>query len=350
MIRVLLVDDSQIALTTIKRVLAAAPDIEVVGTAKNGQEALSLIPVLKPAVVCTDLYMPVMNGLELTREIMEKYPRPILVVSVSVAQGSDNVFQLIEAGAIDVFTKPGNGMDASASRESAQLISKIRILSGVRVFQKFPKTASMAIATVPTKTPSAAGFKDHPKLDIIVIGASTGGPKALQEILTALPASFKLPVVCIQHITDGFLNGFIEWLSADCGMKISFAVHGAQPMPGNIYFPPEQSHLEFDRNGRFIISLKEPYGGHRPSVTVTMNSAALCFGSRTAGVLLTGMGKDGSEGMKAISMAGGLTIAQDEKSSVIFGMPKEAISLGAVEHILPLSSIADSLIRSTKYL
>ncbi|RJP86125.1 MAG: chemotaxis-specific protein-glutamate methyltransferase CheB [Desulfobacteraceae bacterium] len=347
-IRVLLVDDSLIALTSLKRALSTAPDIEVVGTARNGREALSMMPALKPAVVCTDLYMPVMSGLELTREIMNKYPCPILAVSVSVAKGSDNVFRLIEAGAIDVFTKPGFGAGLSSSVEIAQLISKIRILSGVRVFKKFTETAPLLKPPEPQKPILPMDIQNSTVLDIVVIGASTGGPKALQEILPELPPSFKIPVICVQHIADGFLNGFVEWLSSECRMNVSIARQGERPMPGNIYFPQEQTHLEFDRNGRFILSSGEPFSGHRPSVTLTMNSAAKYFGSRTAGVLLTGMGNDGSEGMKAIALAGGLTIAQDEASSVIFGMPKEAIAIGAVKHILPLSSIADTLIRFQK--
>lgn len=341
-IKVLLVDDSAIALTLLGKMLAAAPDIEVVGTAKNGVEALELVPKLDPHVICTDLHMPVMDGLDLTREIMDRFPRPILVVSASVSEGSRNVFNLMEAGALDVFTKPRAGEEPEFQRQANELANRIRILAGVHVFRRRRKAAAKPVWVVP-----AAGAIPPAKISpvrIVVIGASTGGPQALQRVLCGLPPDFPAPVICIQHISEGFLQGLAEWLESVCAHKIDIAREGTAPEPGKVYFPPEETHLLIDDLGNFRFSRDIPYNGHRPSITLTFMSVAERFGSGALGVLLTGMGSDGADGLKMIADAGGMTIAQDEKTSVVFGMPKRAAELGAARNILPLDEIAPMII------
>jgi len=338
MIRVLLVDDSPLVLHILQRLLSRSPEIQVVGTAANGKDALDLLPALRPDVICTDLHMPVMNGLEFTREVMAQYPRPILVVSVSVEAGSPNVFRLLEAGAVDVFPKPRAILDPEFDKIADELASRIRILSGVKVFRRSNGRGSTPVALPPinpTRTQSPSR--------IVVMGASTGGPQALREILSRLPATFPLPVVCIQHIGSSFLSGMVDWLADTCMLKVRKASHGETPQPGIIYFAPEDAHLELDKCGRFLLSITQPIDGHRPSVTATMQAVARCFGGGTIGVLLTGMGRDGADGMASIAAAGGITLAQDETSSVVYGMPKEAVALGAVQHILPLEQIAPAL-------
>lgn len=351
-IRVFLVEDSPVSLVILKRMLTASPDIQVVGTARNGIEALELIPQFQPHVICTDFYMPGMDGLEFTKQLMSRYPRPILVISASVQpDDTHNIFRLLEAGAVDVFPKPGAGQAADYELVKQELISKIRVLSGVTVFTKHRLSSTATSASTYASTPSSG-----PKSDTLLagkktgtaravaIGASTGGPQALQTILAQLPAQFPLPVICVQHISEGFLQGLVDWLSVECRLAVKIAKQGELPVPGTIYFAPEKAHLELDTGGRFVYSTSPPVDGHRPSVTVTLKSMAKFYGPAVVGILLTGMGRDGAEGMRTIAQAGGVTIAQDEKSSIVFGMPKEAIALGAAQYVLPVSEISSMLI------
>lgn len=374
-IRVLLVEDSPVSLLVLKRIFSSVPEIEVVGTASNGLEALKLMPKFQPDVICTDYHMAPMNGLEFTREVMQKYPRPILVFSASVqAHHTQNVFQLLEAGAVDVFPKPTGGATSDYEWLRQELIAKIKILAGVKVFTRHrkstpaepgrvesPKTSQPPLVNPQIPGGSPKEIKVTPTIPrpervsgprlikIIGIGASTGGPQALHTILSQLPAHFPVPVICVQHISEGFLGGLVEWLAQESKLPVKIAGSGELPQAGIIYFPPERRHLELDPQGRFLYSAAAPVSGHRPSVTVTFNSLARVYGRGTATVLLTGMGKDGAEGTLAVAQVGGMTIAQDEGSCVVFGMPKEAIALGAVQHILPVNEIAPLLLRKIGY-
>ncbi|WP_199248119.1 chemotaxis-specific protein-glutamate methyltransferase CheB [[Phormidium] sp. ETS-05] len=431
LIRVLIVEDSPVATIILKRILDAPPEIEVVGAAKSGIEGLEMIPRVQPDVICTDLHMPRMGGLEFTSEVMARFPKPILVISSSVQpEDTHNVFKLLDAGAVDVFPKPRAGITGNGYEILKQeLLAKIRILAGVSVFTMRRKTKTLPpISPVagtgdevggtgmrslrppaseqrsPSPNPSpgrtspgsgnevvsplrranvppqeygakpgsmslgrASGARgagatglplgnqdptkakktplpSAPRLPttsfkILTIGASTGGPQALQGILSQLPANFPVPIVCIQHISEGFLQGLVDWLNSECSLEVKIAPLAEKPQPGYVYFPPEGKHLEFDTGGRFVYSSAPPCAGHRPSVTVTFNAIAARYGAEAMAVLLTGMGRDGADGMLSISEAGGLTIAQDEASCVVFGMPKEAIALGAAKYILPINDI-----------
>ena len=350
-IRVLVVEDSPVALAILKRILNSSPDVEIVGTAQSGLEGLALIPDIQPDVICTDFFMPHMNGLEFTSQVMLRYPRPILVVSASVQEEEDThrIFQLLEAGAVDILPKPRAGLDAENILLKQSLINKIKILSGVKVFKK-KRRKSAIHQQVSSYDRVASAVKLHNKPKILAVGASTGGPLALQNLLTSFPADFPLPIVCVQHISLGFLQGLIDWLGNSCQLSLKIAPAGARPEPGTIYFPPERQHLEINHQGRFVHSQLPPVDGHCPSVTALFDSIAQFYGRRTIGVLLTGMGRDGADGMKSIADAGGLTIAQDEATSIVFGMPKEAIALGAAHHVLPIQTIGPTVLKVVQQL
>jgi two-component system chemotaxis response regulator CheB len=266
---------------------------------------------------------------------MERQPRPILVVSVSVEAGSTNVFNLLEAGAVDVFPKPSAIQAADMDRLAAELASRIRILAGVHVMRRANHVQAMATAP--------KGLRPAAPPRMVVIGASTGGPQALQQILSHLPEDFPLPLVCVQHIGATFLSELVAWLDDACCLSVRVAIQGELPRGGVVYFAPSERHLAFNQEGRFWLQPGPLCDGHCPSVTITLRAAAQHFGAAAVGVLLTGMGRDGADGIAAISRAGGMTIAQDEASSVVYGMPKEAVNLGVVRHQLPLIEIAPAL-------
>lgn len=338
-IRVLLVDDSALARTIIARVLSKTPEIRVVATAAHGREALEAIPRVRPDVICTDLRMPVMDGLELIRAVMVHHPCPILVLSVSVQHDqTEHIFEVLEAGAVDVMIKPRAGLSGEDDLEAEELIRKIRILAGVRVFRRQ--------ASEPRTTPPRIPTLSENRIPaMIAIGASTGGPQAFRDILAQLPADFPAPIVCVQHISPGFMQGLVDWLAGQCRIPVQSARSGLLPQAGYAYFPADGAHLLLDDRGRFACTDDPPCCGHRPSINLTFQSLARRYSAGVAGILLTGMGSDGVSGLKAIADAGGVTIAQDETSSVIFGMPREAIAAQAARYVMPLSGMAPALVQ-----
>ncbi|WP_035992435.1 chemotaxis-specific protein-glutamate methyltransferase CheB [Leptolyngbya sp. KIOST-1] len=342
-IRLLIVEDSPVALAILQRMLRSAPDMEVVGVARNGQEALAMIPMVNPSLICTDLHMPKMDGLELTAEVMARFPCPILVISASVREDdTQTVFRILEAGALDIFPKPRAGLDAEYEQVKTDLLAKIRVLAGVSVFTHRRRGPSPGAAAPPPRPATLPRETKSPRL--VAIGASTGGPQALLTILQSLPKTLPVPILCVQHISDGFLQGLVDWLDSSCELRVAIAAPGDLPQPGVVYFPPERHHLEIGSQGRLVLTPGAPVAGHCPSATVMFKSVAAHYRRAAVGVLLTGMGRDGADGLQALAQAGGLTIAQDEASCVVFGMPKEAIALGAVQKVLPLNAIAPYLL------
>ncbi|NEO82780.1 MAG: chemotaxis-specific protein-glutamate methyltransferase CheB [Spirulina sp. SIO3F2] len=348
-IRVLIVEDSLIAQAILKRLLNHPPRVEVVGIASTGLEALKQIAQTEPDVICTDLHMPQMNGLELTQEVMAHAPRPILVFSTSVQkEDTQTVFKLLEAGAVDVVPKPRIESPENYAQLQQHLLQRIQVLAGVKVFTRKPQRRHTEILNTKVSRSSANFVRPLCSLirpRIVAIGASTGGPQAFKTILSQLPSHFSVPVLCVQHISVGFLTGLLDWLRPLCLLPIQIATAGERPQPGTIYFAPEQFHLEIDYRGCFAYSARTPVDGHRPSVTVLFNSVAAYYKASALGVLLTGMGQDGAYGLQAIDQAGGQTIAQNKASSVVFGMPQEAIALGAAQQILSLETIAPMIIQ-----
>lgn len=344
-IKVLLVEDSPVATLLLQKIINASSDVKIVGCAKTGVEGLELVQKLNPDVICTDLHMPKMNGLEFTQQVMANFPKPILVISASVQEeDTKHVFDVLNAGAVDIFPKPRSGQSSDYDAISQPLLAKIRVLSGIKVFhRKLPSSFSLTTSPRSFSGNDAVKSSLGNKVEMIAIGTSTGGPQVLLEILGSIPPNFSVPIVCVQHISPGFLGGLIDWLNHSCKLKVKVAMTGEKPQGGYIYFPPEKHHLEFDRNGRFFCFSGLPVDGHCPSVTVMFNSCAKVFGKNAIGILLTGMGKDGAEGLLSMFRAGAYTIAQDEGSSIVFGMPGEAIRLGAARKVMPSSSIASQI-------
>jgi two-component system chemotaxis response regulator CheB len=343
-ITVLLVDDSPLALSILRRILSSSPWIRVIGSASNGLEGLKLIGALQPKVVCLDYHMPSMNGLELTQAIMSRYPRPILVISETTESvDSQKAFELLAAGAVDVLRKPSNVMDNDVMQAYGdELVSKIKVVSRVHLFSRnAAKELPPPVVNVETFPPEVAVGESV--VEVIAMGASTGGPQAMATVLMNLPRPMSVPILCVQHISEGFLPGLVSWLAGCCRREVKVAEHGEWPLPGVVYFPPDRLHMEVDVAGRLRLSSSPPVDGHRPSVTHLFKSVAKCFGKKAAGVLLTGMGGDGAEGLVELRRAGGRTLVQNEESCVVFGMPRVAIELGAAQWILPLDQIASRL-------
>jgi two-component system, chemotaxis family, protein-glutamate methylesterase/glutaminase len=335
--KVLLVEDSLIALELLQRILRDSAEVEIVGTARNGREALELIPSLNPDVICTDLHMSPIDGLELTKEVMAKFPRPILVISNSVQEDDTrNIFGLLQAGAVDIFPKPMSGDYTEYEQVKQRLLAKIHMLSQVRV-------KARSIFPAHSIDPSAIA-QDPNALKAIAIGASTGGPQAIHKILTSLPENFSAPIICAQHIGDGFLAGLINWLKEDAQLNVKIAHIGETPAPNTVYFAPERAHLEFDAEGKFIYSNFTAATGTCPSIDALFRAVARRYGNTSASILLTGMGNDGIAGTEAVAAAGGLTIAQSEQSCLVFGMAKLAIATGKVNQVLNVEEIAPFLL------
>lgn len=348
--KVVLVEDSPVALEILQRLLNSSPDVDVVGTARNGIEGLEVINRTRPDVICTDFMMENMDGLEMTKRVMAEDPRPILVISNFVQKKDiDNVFSLLQAGAADVFPKPSTDSPTDYEKLKSALVTKIKVLSNMKVTQKRPGqslTGSMKPMT------SGAFSGNQPlmtnvssRVKVIAIGASTGGLPAIQNIVCQLPSNFPLPIICTVHVSTGVLSGLVNWLSTECPLRVKIAEVGESPAPGTVYFAPEKNDLELDVRGKFIYSDCPETNKHCPSISATFQSLARFYGKATAGLLLTGLGRDGAEGLQSISQAGGITIAQDEKGGT-FGMVKEAMSLDAVQQVLAIDKIAPFLLKT----
>jgi two-component system chemotaxis response regulator CheB len=348
--RVVLVEDSPVALEILQRLLNSSPEVDVVGTARDGLEGLEVITRTKPDVICTDLLMENMDGLELTKRVMAEDPRPILVISNFVQKADvDNVFRLLQAGAADVFPKPSTDSPTDYERLKNALVTKIKVLSNMKVTkrQQQPLTAFGQSIT------SGAFSGNHPltmnvssRVKVILIGGSTGALPSIQKILCQMPSNFPLPIICTAHVSQGVLSGLVNWLSSECPLKVKIAEVGESPVPGTVYFAAEKSNLELDNRGKFIYSNCPETDKYCPSISATFLSVARFYGKATAGVLLSGIGRDGADGLQAISQVGGITVGQEEKGGAAFGMVKEAMGLNAVQQVLSIDKIAPFLLKA----
>lgn len=337
MVRVLIADDSKLTRLVIRDLLARDPAITVVGEAGDGGQAVELTCQLKPDLVLLDVMMPVMDGISAVVEIMARCPTPILILSSNVdPTDSRSAFNAIRHGALDVMEKPAGVATEAFGEIAAALIAKIRSLSKIRVIHHFRRPRPQP---PPVKPPVSHGR------DILAIGASTGGPKAVMSLVKSLAASCPVPVLIVQHIAHGFAAGFAEWLDRECAIRVRLASDGAPLAAGVALVAPNDLQMEV-QGGKVHLLDAPPVNCCRPSVDVLFRSLARDgLAPRLVAVLLTGMGQDGAEGMAALKTAGGLNIAQDEGSSAVFGMPRAAIQLNAVHQILPLGEIPSILNR-----
>ena len=339
-IRVLVVEDSPVARDLIVHVLSSDPSIEVVGTAHNGRSGVEAVERLNPDVITMDIMMPEMDGLEATRRIMETTPRPIVIVSGTVHRRElSTTFQALEAGAVAAIPRlsgPGSPDFPQASRE---LLRTVKAMAEVRMVRRWPKGEK-------GRVPPAPHAPEPPRL--LVIGASTGGPEALHRILSGLPGNFPLPILIVQHMAAGFLQGLCDWLSRSCPLPVTLAREEEPIRPGMVYIAPDDRHLGISENFAVRLSHAPLEKGVRPAVGYLFRSALKACGRRTVAVLLTGMGSDGAAEMKALRDAGAVTIAQDEASSVIYGMPAEAVKAGGAAHQLSPPQIVEVLIHLTE--
>jgi len=342
--RVLVVDDSITVRARLVEVLSADPEIEVVGEAGDGKRAFELCLALRPNVVTLDMVLPVMTGLTATEQIMAYCPTPILIVSASTNRGElFKTYDALAAGALEVLDKP-SAHDTDEDW-APHFVSTVKLLARLKVITH-PRARLGALASRSSgahlATPMERSSSD---VRVIALGASTGGPGALLEVLRGLPRGFPIPILITMHLATTFAGAFASWLDEQSPLRVTFARDG-EPLPsvgeGRIVLAPPDAHLTVS-NGRLRNTNTPPRHSCRPSVDALFESLAVELGSSTAACLLTGMGRDGAAGLLSIRVAGGRTIAQDEASSVVFGMPREAIQLGAAERVLPLSKIAAAL-------
>jgi len=348
-IKVLVVEDSLTAQKILVKILSADSEIEVVAVASSGEEALQQLQHISPDLITMDIHMPGMDGLEVTRKIMETKPVPIVVVSAScLVEDIERAFQLIEAGALTAIAKPiaiGSGdFEATAWR----LVQTVKDMAAVKVIKRWPKKVKLNEKEKGKQQDQAGEIADNPipeikPYNVIAIGASTGGPQAIETILKNLPSDYPASILMVQHIAPGFLGGMVEWLDKILALHVKVAHDGEQLKPGTVYLCPEGKHMGLDKESKIALSSAEPLGGHRPAVAFLFQALAQNYSDCLA-ILLTGMGKDGAAELLELKRKGATTIAQDKESSVIHGMPGAAIALGAHCHILNLESIASLLL------
>jgi two-component system chemotaxis response regulator CheB len=346
LINVLVVEDSAVARELLIHILQSDPSIRVAVAARDGEQALAALAQFKPDVITMDIHMPGMDGFETTRRIMETQPAPIIIVSASY--NPDDValaFRAVEAGAVAVIDKPPGLAHPDYAQCALKLINTVKAMSEVRVIRRWAKVRAKPTRVILSGPPLQPDRSPARKLfELIAIGASTGGPPVLQTILAALPKPFPVPILITQHISAGFVQGLADWLSGTTGVIARIAEHGERAMPGRVYFAPDGQHMRVERGGRILCTPGEPENGLCPAVSPLFRSVAESMGERAIGVLLTGMGCDGADALKLMRTAGAITFAQDQESSIVFGMPGEAVKIDAATYIFPPERIAATLI------
>ncbi len=341
MIRLLLVDDSRLVRTVLRDLLEADPELEVVAEAENGLEAVERCEALRPDVVIMDVQMPVMGGLEAVERIMARCPTPVIILSATVNPGEvQSAFRAVRAGAFEALPKP----DASAAPDTYATVAE-DLRSRIKLYARVARRRGWA-SGVPAARRPARGSPISVRPDrLLALAASTGGPRTVQRLLHDLPRPFPCPLVLVQHISLGFTRGFAGWLERETGHSIRVVEGPVHMEPGTVYLAADGTHLGV-RAGRAVPREGPPVNACRPSADVLFESVAREYGPRAVGVVLTGMGRDGAQGALALRRAGGKVLVQDEESSVIYGMPKAAIDVGAATRVVGLDDMAREILEA----
>ena len=330
-IRVMVVEDSRVAREWLVHVLESSPGISVVGTASDGEEAIKNAMRIRPDVITMDVHMPKMGGLDATRRIMEIYPIPIIIVSGSAdPEDVKTTFNAMESGALAFVPRPpglGHSDQETCARE---LVQVVKAMAEVKLVRRWPKGKFLS-----SRTETA--------VELVAIGASTGGPPVLQGILSAMPNNFPLPILIVQHMAAGFLQGFAQWLSQTSALPVALARHGEVMAPSRVYIAPDGYQMKVEKGGRISLTLDDPENGLRPSVSFLFRSVSDHFGPASVAGLLTGMGRDGAREMKLLKEKGAVTFVQDRESAVVYGMAGEALRLDGATYVLAPEHIAPFL-------
>ncbi len=341
--RAVVADDSHFMQSVISDILEDG-GIEVVGQARNGREAVEQVAKLDPDVVTMDVEMPEMNGIEAVDRIMDENPTPVLMLSAHTDENADVTFEALDKGAVDFFTKPGGEVSMEMSRLEDQLVEMVTSVAEADVTAGAGETGAVETATPTTRT-----YRDNPTL---LIGSSTGGPQMVERVLSELPLEADFRVLVVQHMPDGFTDRFAKRLDARSDYDIREAGDGDRIGGGEGLVAPGGKHMVVSNyhGGRLRVKLNEdpPVNSVRPAVDITMSSGAEVIEDPLVGVILTGMGEDGAAGIKAVKAVGGQTIAQDEETSAVFGMPKRAIETGYVDSVLPIEDIPEGILDTAK--
>jgi two-component system chemotaxis response regulator CheB len=337
-IRVLIAEDSPTARALLAALFARSKDFEVVGQAHNGADAIERAIALSPDLIIMDVHMPILDGLDATKEIMREAPAPILMVSASASTSDVGLgLSATQAGALMLLEKPSSPDSPTFEDDAKQFLAMAKAMAGVKVVRRWSKPSRGTLATPRARvTPNST-------VKLVAIGTSTGGPAALHRILIDLPHDFAVPIVAVQHMARGFIDGLVKWLGGSIALKVTTPAHGDLLVAGTVYIAPDDRHLGVSSEGRAILTASAPVGGFRPSVDHLFDSCARAYGSSLLAVILTGMGQDGVEGLATVKERGGRAIAQDERSSVVFGMAQQAINRGYVDEVLPLDAIGARL-------
>jgi two-component system, chemotaxis family, protein-glutamate methylesterase/glutaminase len=329
-IRAIVAEDSAVTREFLVALLGPAQGFEVVAAVEDGIEAVEEIERLRPDVVLMDIHMPRMDGLEATRRIMALAPTPIVLVSAGFGiDGGTSTFEALRAGALTVLGKPAGPGHPDHARSVQELVETVRLMSEVKVVGRRPPRVHQATALPHLPR----------RVRVVALGASTGGPAALAEILGGLNDEIRAPILIVQHIAPGFTSGLVEWLAGETRLPVSLAEEGQAVRPASIYVAPDSLQMGVGADGRVRLEPAGPADPFCPSASHLFASVADAYGASAMGVLLTGMGRDGAAGLGRLRAAGAVTVAQDEASSVVFGMPAEAVRLGAAEHVLPPKEI-----------